>query len=359
MQNIEKKRAFIINVAFYLLCIFLAYVSVKYLIKLFLPLIIGLGVGVLVRKPVRWLIKRTNINSRYLSVILVLVIMITAGLVLIVAGKLLLDGVISLLSDFPDTIEDYLSILRGRAGEFVEQLKTKLPDNWDSSITEIVDKISKDIKNISMSLTSGMINMLVRFTTSCLPELLVTFAVTIVSIFFVSMDFDKIYSFVRRQIPEKAFEHIWDIKSFFCKTLISLARAYLILMLITFVQLAIGFMILRLKNAITLAFLIAVLDALPIIGTGTILIPWGIIAVVSGKVVFGISLLLIFLATIVVHNIVEPKIVGRSLGLHPLVTLTFMYAGLKTLGLIGLIVAPLTAILLKNLHDEGKIRIWK
>lgn len=359
MHNIEKKRAFIINVIFYLLCIFLAFAAVKYVLKWFLPLIIGLVVGVMIRKPIRWFIRKTNINSRYLSVVFVLIIMVVASIALIIICKLLLGGLISLFSNLPDIVEEYLVILREQANIFVERLKTNLPDNWDKSINDIADKLSDDLRNISMSLTSGIMNYILRFTTTCLPGMLVTFAVTIVSIFFVSMDFDKISSFVRRQLPEKTVEYILDIKDFFCKTVVSLLRAYLILMMITFVQLAIGFLLLKLDHAITLAFLIAVLDALPIIGTGTILIPWGTIAIISGKVALGVSLFIIFLVTIVVHNIVEPKIVGKSLGLHPLVTLTMMYLGLKTLGIIGLFVGPLAAIILKNLNDEGKIQLWK
>lgn len=359
MHNIEKKRAFIINAIFYLLCISLGFVAVKYVLKWFLPLIIGLVVGVMIRKPIRWFIRKTNINSRYLSVVFVLIIMALLILTLVILCKLLLGGLISLFSHLPDIIEEYLVVLREQANRFVEGIKNNLPDNWDKSITAITDKLSDDVRNISVTLTSIMMNSVLRFATTCLPGMLVTFAVTIVSIFFVSMDFDRISSFVKRQLPNRVLEYVLDIKSFFCKTVVCLLRAYFIMMMITFVQLAIGFLILRLDHAITLALLIAVLDALPIIGTGTILIPWAIVAIISGKMVLGVSLLIIFLFTIVVHNIVEPKIVGKSLGLHPLVTLTMMYLGLQTLGIIGLFVAPLVTIILKNLNDEGKIKLWK
>ena len=100
-------------------------------------------------------------------------------------------------------------------------------------------------------------------------------------------------------------------------------------------------------------------DILPVLGTGGIMIPWGIISLIMGKWVLGLGLLALYLIITVIRNIIEPKIVGHQVGLHPVVTLLSMLAGLQLFGIIGLFGFPITLSLLKNLNDRGVIHILK
>ena len=110
-----------------------------------------------------------------------------------------------------------------------------------------------------------------------------------------------------------------------------------------------GFLILRVNYATTLALIIALLDMLPVIGTGTVLIPWGIGAIVTGRVGMGIGILVMFGIITVVREVIEPKIVGSSIGMHPLLTLVAMYTGYKLLGLWGILIFPPALDLAKTL----------
>lgn len=357
--SMEKKRKFIINVLFYAICLFLGVFLIKYVIIWFLPLIIGFIVGIAIHKPIKWFAKKTGFGNRVFSVIFVLLLISILSLIVIFLCNVLLNGLVLLAQRLPDRIESSLTVIREKFKHVVVWLNNNMPDNWGGNISAIAERLTQDIENLSVSFSSKIMNSLIKFTTTCLPGVFVTFAVTLVSIFFISMDYDKISSFVKRQIPNKAMSYLIDIKNFFCKTIVSIVRAYLILMVITFIQLYIGLILLKTQNAFTIAILIALLDALPIIGTGTVLIPWAIICFLTDNIFFGIGLIVLYLVIIVVHNMLEPKLIGKSLGLHPLVTLTMMYLGLKTLGFIGLFLGPLLAIFLKKTHDQGKIKLWK
>ena len=136
-------------------------------------------------------------------------------------------------------------------------------------------------------------------------------------------------------------------------------RVYLLLMCITFVELFIGFKILRVDMAFFYAFLTAIVDILPVLGTGTVLIPWGIIACILGNMGMGVGILILYVIITAVRQFLEPKIIGQQVGLHPIVTLICIFAGGKFMGILGIFLFPIMATVLKKMNDEGTIHLWK
>ena len=126
-------------------------------------------------------------------------------------------------------------------------------------------------------------------------------------------------------------------------------KAYLLLLLLTFALLFFGFCILGISSAFLLAMLVAVLDLLPVIGVGTVILPWSLILLIQGNYFVGVGLLLLYLAVELIRQIAEPKLLGHSLGLHPLATLFATYAGFYCFGFLGMIVSPIVAVLIKSI----------
>ena len=120
-------------------------------------------------------------------------------------------------------------------------------------------------------------------------------------------------------------------------------------MALTFAMLLIGFWVLRVEYAFLLAFLIALADLLPVIGVGTILIPWSIVMLLQRQFYLGFGLLILFFAISLVRQVAEPKVLGKSLGLHPLLTLFATYVGFVLFGIVGMILAPIVALFAKRL----------
>ena len=129
-------------------------------------------------------------------------------------------------------------------------------------------------------------------------------------------------------------------------------------MLLTFFELTIGLHILGIASALVIAFLIAIFDVLPVLGTGGIMLPWILISFLNNQVKTGVGLLILYLVITVIRNIIEPKIVGKQIGLHPLLMLMCMYLGARLFGFLGIFILPILILIVQNLNDTGIIHIY-
>lgn len=128
-------------------------------------------------------------------------------------------------------------------------------------------------------------------------------------------------------------------------------------MLITFTELTIGLLLIGQSNAILLAAIICVIDILPVLGTGAVVIPWALISLFTGNILKAIGLILMYIVITIIRNFLEPKVIGNQVGLHPLITLLSMFCGLRLLGFVGLFGFPLTLIVLNDLYKRGKLNL--
>ena len=130
-------------------------------------------------------------------------------------------------------------------------------------------------------------------------------------------------------------------------------------MTITFIELSIGLTLIDINHAVLVAFIIALFDILPVLGTGGIMIPWTMLTALQGNYTIALGLLVIYVVITIIRNIIEPKIVGSQLGLHPVVTLCSMFVGAQLLGVIGLFGFPIALSLLRYLNDHGVIKLFR
>lgn len=191
------------------------------------------------------------------------------------------------------------------------------------------------------------------------PSILLFAVTTGIGMYFVSAAYPSVLRFFRLQIPEtwrsRVSASVRDLRH----TLLRWLRAQLIMTAITFVVLWLAFLLLRMRFAVLLAALTAVVDALPILGSGTILLPWSVIAALSGDYGLCIGLLSAYGAVTILHSCLQAKLVGDQLGLHPLVSLASIYIGWCVAGIWGMLLGPVAAVTVKQLHDRGIITLWK
>lgn len=183
--------------------------------------------------------------------------------------------------------------------------------------------------------------------------------ITIIVTFFITLDYPVITGFLVRQLPEKARAMTTEINDYVGGTLLKCILSYGLIMAITFAELSLGLSLLGIPNAILIALAIAIFDILPVLGTGGIMIPWAVLAAVLGDYGLALGLAALYLVITVVRNIIEPKIVGHQVGLHPVVTLASMLTGLQLFGIVGLFGFPIALSLIKNLNDRGVIHVFK
>lgn len=362
-MTVESRKSFIINIIFFAIIIALSYLALKYLLIWILPFIIAFIISSVIQKPIIWLSKKTKLKRRLCAVI------VSVATILLVIGSaasisyLIITELIDFLKTVPGMISNVLPQLESTLNSYSNSFLSFLPNSaeqWFFDLTEQFSaQLSSIIGNAATSLTGWLANI-----ASNLPSVFVSFLVTVIATVFLSMDYRLVVDFIMRQFPQKFRSIISTAKEIFFTTVLKFAKAYIILMLITFVELLI---LLGITNLITgsvpyltvVCMLIAVVDILPILGTGTVLIPWSIISLILGDWKTAICIALTYIIITVIRNFLEPKIIGESIGLHPIVTLFCMYFGLKVLGFVGLIGIPLIVITIIKIQESGKIKVFK
>jgi sporulation integral membrane protein YtvI len=351
-MNLNKQKAFIIHVIFFVLILGLTYVVIKYLFPLLMPFIIGMIVALIFRRLIDLLEKKTRIRRSFVSILVLIVFYGIVGFILSMIGVKVFTFMVDIFKSLPGLFE---STIQPAFEKFTDDLILQFPGiDLDELLSSISNSVFTFVENLSSTVVGTITGMAGQ-----LPSLLINLIFTIVSSFFFTIDYYRITRFLVRQFPEERREMILNLKDNVVGTLGKFFKAYATIISITFVELSIGFWILHIPNALLFGSLVAIIDVLPILGTGAVLIPWSVIAFVLGNTKLGIGMLILYIIITVVRQAIEPKIVGQQIGLHPILTLILMYVGTQLMGVLGLLILPIIATILKKLDDEGTINILR
>lgn len=344
--------------AYTVLAVAVIYLVSKYLLDWLLPFVIAWVMSLLVQPVILCINKKTGTSKKFLGVLFIslLVVAVFGGLFL-VCNRLYFE-----IREFVAYLSESADSLIGQVFDFFDNLGNYIPflsAVEDAELNfEIQQRVSEIIFGAVSEISSKLPVMMGSFI-SMLPRVLFFVIILVMASFYICADFEYINKFLAAQLPPKAQQICVKIKRQILSTGFHYLRAYLTLMLYTFIQLLIGFIILDIDYALTLAIIIAVVDAFPILGVGTVLFPWSAVLLIQGNYYTGFGLIIIYAVVALIRQIIEPRIVGGSIGLHPLVTLIAMYAGYRIIGIGGLFLMPIIVILLKNLNDGGTIKLWK
>lgn len=165
-------------------------------------------------------------------------------------------------------------------------------------------------------------------------------------------------AFFRRQLGHR-LDRARGVKANLLSTLGKWCRAQAILLGVTFCQLLVGFLLMGQRYALLLAAVTALVDALPVFGTGTVLLPWAAVCLLAGQAPRAVALAALYAVISAVRSLLEPKVMAAQAGLPPLAALAAMYAGFRALGVAGMILLPMALLFVKQLHDEGYVGLWK
>jgi len=249
--------------------------------------------------------------------------------------------------------------LQNNIEKFADSLLTSFSDT-EQQLTQQTDSgLGFDFSMLKTPLT-GVIS-----TASKLPNILIAFVVAVIACCFITVDYNRITNFIMRQLAPARRTALLRTKTLTLSTLGKMAKAYGLIMLITFTELLLGLGLLKLVGIYKggylplIAMIIAIVDILPILGSGTILIPWAVISLFTGRVALGVGLFVVYIIISVLRQFIEPRLVAGQLGLPPIATLVGMYFGLKLFSIIGMFIVPITINILKVLNDEGILHLWK
>jgi sporulation integral membrane protein YtvI len=210
--------------------------------------------------------------------------------------------------------------------------------------------MTSSFANSSGTVVSGLSSKVLGYlstTVISLPGIILFIVFSIISSVFFAVDYGKITEYVAGMLPEKTRGRVTKLRAMAADIGGKYVKSYAILLTVTFVELSAGLLIMGIDNAIALGALIAFIDLLPVLGTGAVLIPWCLVLVIMGNYGLAIGMAVLYVVIIVVRNILEPRIVGRQIGVHPLAMLASMYVGLKIFGFVGIFVLPIVLLAVK------------
>ncbi|WP_026891338.1 sporulation integral membrane protein YtvI [Lacrimispora aerotolerans] len=353
-MSLEKQKAFIIHCVFAFILLIMVYAGVKYVFPLLMPFVIGLIISMTFRKPIDLLTKKLGIKRTFSSIIILILFYACLFLVISLIGARFFQFISSLFNNLPSL---YKETLQPALSAFTDQMSDRFPVikvYLDEFINNIGQSIFTYLSNISSKVVTTVTGLAGQ-----VPTLLIKVIFTIVSSFFFTIDYYKIGNFVLRQFGDKRRNIMLNIKDNVIGSLGKFIRAYALIISITFIELSLGFSIIGIPTPFLIGLLVAIIDVLPILGTGAVLIPWSIIAFSMGDTRVGIGMIVLYIFITIVRQILEPKIIGQQIGLHPIVTLILMFVGAQLMGILGLFMLPIIATILVKLNKEGSIHIFK
>lgn len=325
--------------------LFALWLGIRYALAVVLPFGLGALLAIAAEPAVRFGTDRLHLPrwaSTGLGVTLTLVAL--AGLLWLL-GSLLVKEVGTLAKALPDlqeTAQQGLDVLQIK----VTQLSQKLPAGLGKLLSGTVSDLSAN-NSALFAQTARQLPGLVSSAASKMTRGLIGAGTGILSAFLISSRLPALRASVSEKIPVRWKQTLLPATQRIRSTLGGWLKAQGLLMLITFSIVCAGFLILRVPYGPILALLIALIDAVPMLGTGIVLIPWALVRLLQGAGLQAIGLIGIFVTATLARTVLEPKLVGKHIGLDPLITLFSMYAGFRFFGLWGLILAPMTAAAVK------------
>jgi len=334
------------------------YLAIK-LAVFYLPFLIAYIIYKIIKKPVTFLNAKLKIPKKLAVVFcMVIVVSVIGGI-----GYLFFSSLISEIIALSQESEHLLAATAGiktlisRFTSFYNSLELdpEILATIQSSFETTIQNISSKLGEFVETIISGTYNVV-----RSLPQVLVYVIITFLATFFISSDTQFISESLEKHLPTKWLHKISKIMNDLFAALGGYVKAQCIMMSITCFELFIFFTFYRIEYALILAIVIAIIDALPILGTGTVLIPWALFNLATGNYRMGIYLVILYLFVTVVRQLIEPKVVGTQIGIYPLLTLIAMYTGVRTIGVFGLIVGPIVLIILKSIlsgiYKRGMIK---
>ena len=342
-ENLKK----ILNIILIIIGLYLSYK----LFKFYLPFLIGYIISISIEPVIKKFSNTTNL-SRKISSIIVMSVFFFILILLIIWG---VTTLIAEASNLLDKLNFYINKVVTYVDVFIKEFefdKFNLPNN----VKDIIQESSKDLfSNITNIIKALLTNVLE--TVYAVPKIAIYLVITILATYFITSDKFYILDRIEHHIPRKMVDKIGKKIEAIKENLGNYIKAEGILFLVAFVLYLIGLYIFKIigmnvRYPFLIALLILILDIIPILGAGTIVIPWIIVLLINGNKALAFSLLGLYLLNIAIREFIEPKVVSKNIGIHPIFTLIAMYTGFKFVGIIGMILGPIVLIILKNIFSE-------
>ena len=338
---------FLLVIAFALFLIFV----LPHLIGFFMPFVIGWIVSLMANPLVRFLEKRVKLLRKHSTVIIMVTVILLIVGIMTAISILIYREAKELTNDLPALVNSTGAKLNNFT-EVIRQKSEALPPKMQKSILEFINGAGDEVKKMVSNKELLSANRVSSYARNMAGGLL-AIIITILSAYFFTACKDEMSCFCKKHLPATIINYWRLVMDNFKAAFGGYFKAQFKIMIILTAIMFLGFELLQVRYSFLFALGIAVLDFLPVFGTGAILWPWAILDMLSGNYFRAICLVVIYLVCQIVKQFLQPKMVGDSIGLHPLATLIILFVGFKLYGVAGMILGIPIGMVLVNLYRVG------
>lgn len=371
----NPKVKFLINIAYWAAILAIIFLIIKYLLNKLMPIFLAFVFAAVCRPISDWLsrdyrykrneagerirVKRkVHLHKNVAGILSVVVLFLAVGsllaLLIIRAADRITDLIATMPSIYEKDVVPAFNKLYERIVLFTNHFDSETVDAIEAALPNVISSLGSAVTRISGILVGWLTGL-----ASNLPSIFLNTVICLIATVFFAIDFDSIRTFFSNNLPAKTVRMVGKIKDSFLGMIWEFLKSYFIIFCITVTELSIGLLIVGVDHPIGIATLIGIFDAFPIVGSGMIMLPWSIITLLSGETIRGLGLFVVYAVVVIVRQVIEPKIVGKHVGLRPIVTLTCMYAGTRIFGGIGLFALPIAVSIVADLNDNGIIHLFR
>lgn len=350
-NNRELRKKICVHLAVCLAFILIAIFAIPPLFRLCLPMIVAWFIAMIANPLVRFLENKIKIMRKHgtvIVIVLVLALICAAiyGIIsfIVVQTSLLIDDLPSVYESVVNNIQQAMSVLHEKINIIPADVQSMLGKK-NVQLNEYILTALKSLKTSPVSTVGNVASSLIDFFVLLILTLMMTY-------FFVA-DHDKIKEEVVAHMPESIKKGWQMTKDIIVKAIGGYLKACFQIMIVVFVILFTIFLIMGQKYAALIALITAFLDFLPFLGTGIILTPWAIYEIITGDYKAAVILVAAYFISLFVHRILEPKLIGDSVGMSPFLTLISMFIFYRLIGMLGLIVGIPIAMVLQAFYEGG------
>ena len=337
--------------------IIILWLIIKYALPWLLPFIVAIAIARLIEPVVHHLTERYQFRRGIASAVCTVIIFAALiALTVFIIGRAVIE-----LTAFVNNLPSLLKSVTTTAaiiGENINVYIKSAPPEIQDYLYHALDGFAARSTELPAALSEKILGLLADIA-KMTPKLVLFFFTCALSVFFMSCGYKDVTGFILRQIPKTRHKTLKDFKNDLLSTFGKWLKAEMMLAGITFAEMTVAFLFMRIDFAILLALLVAFIDLLPVLGSGAVLIPWAIVTIIGGNLKYGIALMIIFIVNTALRSLLEPRMIGRQIGLPPIVTLIAMYVGFCSVGVIGMVLFPIGLIMVKHLNDKGYLKLWK
>lgn len=363
-KAVEDRRAFVINFIYFSIFVVSFYFIVNYALGYIFPFVFAAVLAVVLQKPVRKISSKLHIKAHgAISTILVLLIVsLIVGLFVILVGGLVkeIKGFLEFFFSRFNSVNDVIVVVE----EWLNGILVRLPKGMGAKATAYVSDAFENLSLSSMNINMDMLSEPLSGAWDVvkgIPSFLLSIVITIISCVFMTSEYDFIRDMILSMLSPEKGKRLVKAKKTVLQGVGKLVKAYVTIMLITFTEVFIGLNLMKALGVYgggyiaIIAFITCIVDIIPVLGTGTVLIPWAIFNILTGDFGQGIGLIVLYVVITVLRQVLEPKLVANQAGLPSVVSIMAMFLGARLFGALGVILTPLTIIILKLMYDEGII----